>query len=128
MPAVADNPTPAFRCNGKDRLDGIELGAGGNSPDFFFRDRKQGEVGSDEFSGPNPPTVSEMEILRRRDAFPESWRAVQKQRVVGGAGGLGDIDRAGMGEAIGLADDEVVERVAGDERGRGELQRKRFAA
>ncbi len=37
--------------------------------------------------------------------------AVDEQRVVGLRGCLGDRDRGGVGEAVGLTDDEVVERV-----------------
>ena len=128
MLAVADNPASAFSRDRKNRLDGIELGAGGNRPDFFFGDGKQREVGPDKFSGPNPSAIGKVQVFGGRDALAETGRAIQKQRIVGGAGGLGDIDRAGMGEAVGLADDEVVERVAGDERGGGQLQRKRVAA
>ena len=55
----------------------------------------------------------------------EAGRAVEKQRVVGLAGQLGDGERGRVGEAVGVADDELVERelrmklalVAGGRRG-----------
>ena len=39
----------------------------------------------------------------------EAGRAVEEERVVGLAGQLGDRERGGVGEAVGVADDELVE-------------------
>ncbi len=41
--------------------------------------------------------------------FPQARRAVEKERVVGLAGQLGDCECRGVGEAVGVADDELVE-------------------
>ena len=42
----------------------------------------------------------------------EAGRPADVQRVVGEAGHLGDGERGGVGEAVGVADDELLERVA----------------
>ena len=47
----------------------------------------------------------------------QSGRAVDEERVVGAGRGLGDRERGGVGEAVRRADDEVLERVAGVQRG-----------
>ena len=49
----------------------------------------------------------------------EAGRAVEKERVVGLAGHLGDRQGGGVGEAVGVADDELVERELGMELGLG---------
>ena len=43
----------------------------------------------------------------------EAGRPVEEERVVGLAGQLGDGERGGVGEAVGVADDELVERELG---------------
>ena len=43
----------------------------------------------------------------------EAGRAVEEERVVGLAGQLGDGERGGVGEAVAVADDELVERELG---------------
>ena len=45
----------------------------------------------------------------------EAGRAADEERVVGEAGHLGDRERRGVGEAVGVADDELLEGVAGVE-------------
>ena len=47
----------------------------------------------------------------------EPGRRVEEQRVVGLAGDLGDGQRGGVGQAVALADDELLEAVAGVELG-----------
>ena len=42
----------------------------------------------------------------------EPGRPADEERVVGQAGQLGDGERGGVGEAVGVADDELVERVS----------------
>jgi hypothetical protein len=46
----------------------------------------------------------------------DARRAVDEQRVVGLGGQLGDGERGGVREAVRVADDELVEGVAGVER------------
>ena len=52
----------------------------------------------------------------------EARRGVQEQRVVGLPGKLGDRQRGGVGEAVAVADDELVEAVARVERAGGEVE------
>ena len=51
----------------------------------------------------------------------EAGVAVDEQRVVGETGSFGDRQRGGMGEPVGRADDERVERVLGVQRVAGAL-------
>ena len=52
-------------------------------------------------------------IACSRWVFPEPGGAVDEQRVVRPGRALGDAQRGRVGEAVGRADDELVERVAG---------------
>ena len=54
----------------------------------------------------------------------EAGRAVEEERVVGLAGQLGDGERGGVGEAVGVADDELVERELRVELGLGARRRR----
>ena len=44
--------------------------------------------------------------------LPEPWRGVEEERVVGLSRKLGDGERGRVGEAVAVADDELIEAVA----------------
>ena len=87
--------------------------------DEVVGERLDGRVSDDRAAAEREHVVADgVEEVR----LAEARRGVEEQRVVGLAGKLRDRQRRGVGEAIAVADDELVEAVAGVQRAGGEVE------